>query len=113
MTGPLRAALGDYLRMRRALGYRLVRPEKLLHQFLDHLEQAGVDTVTVDQALSWARLPADGDVSWWALRLSRCAASPPTCTPSTPRTRCRRPTCSAGGPGASPPTCFPTPTSPR
>lgn len=70
MTGPLRAALGDYLRMRRALGYRLVRPEKLLHQFLDHLEQAGVDTVTVDQALSWARLPADGDVSWWALRLS-------------------------------------------
>ena len=39
MTGPLREELADYLALRRALGYRLARPEKLLGQFLDHLEQ--------------------------------------------------------------------------
>jgi integrase len=70
MAAPLRESLGDYLTMRRALGYRLVRPEKLLTQFLDHLEQTGASTVTVDAALAWACLPAGGDVNWWAYRLS-------------------------------------------
>lgn len=69
MSRPLRNALADYLAMRRALGYRLARPEKLLGQFLDYLDQAGAQTVTVELALSWARLPAGGDVSWWAHRL--------------------------------------------
>jgi hypothetical protein len=31
---PLRQALVDYLAVRRALGYTLARPEKLLAQFL-------------------------------------------------------------------------------
>ena len=44
VTGPLREGLADYLALRRALGYRLARPEKLLGQFLDHLEQAGEAT---------------------------------------------------------------------
>jgi integrase len=70
MTAALRDALEDYLRMRRALGYRLVRPEKLLNQFLDHLDAAGVTTVTSDAALAWSCLPAGGDVNWWAHRLS-------------------------------------------
>ena len=70
MTAALREALGDYLRMRRALGYRLVRPEKLLNQFLDYLDAAGVTTVTSDAALAWSCLPAGGDVNWWAYRLS-------------------------------------------
>jgi integrase len=56
--------------MRRALGYRLARPEKLLGQFLDYLDLAGAPTVTVELALSWARLPTGGDVSWWSQRLS-------------------------------------------
>ena len=70
MTAELRDALGDYLRMRRALGYRLVRPEKLLNQFLDHLDATGVATVTSDAALVWSRLPTGADVNWWAHRLS-------------------------------------------
>ncbi len=70
MSGSLREALADYLAVRRALGYRLARPEKLLNQFLDYLEQLGMDIVTVELALSWARLPAGGDVNWWAHRLS-------------------------------------------
>ena len=69
MTGPLREGLADYLALRRALGYWLARPEKLLGQFLDHLEQAGEDRITVAAALDWARLP-DGGSNWWAYRLS-------------------------------------------
>ena len=70
MTGGLSEALADYLAMRRALGYRLVRPEKLLGQFLDYLDAADAQTVTVDLALSWARLPVGGELNWWAYRLS-------------------------------------------
>jgi integrase len=69
-AGALRRALGDYLRLRRALGYRLARPEKLLGQFLDYLEQVGAEGVTVEHALVWARLPVDGSPGWWAHRLS-------------------------------------------
>ncbi|WP_375474360.1 tyrosine-type recombinase/integrase [uncultured Jatrophihabitans sp.] len=70
MTTALHDALGDYLAMRRALGYRLVRPEKLLNQFLDHLDATGVTIVTSEASLAWSRLPAGGDGNWWAYRLS-------------------------------------------
>ena len=70
MTGPLRAALADYLGLRRALGYRLARPEKLLGQFLDFLERRGEAIITVAAALDWARLPAETGSNWWAYRLS-------------------------------------------
>jgi integrase len=70
VTGPLREGLADYLALRRALGYRLARPEKLLSQFLDHLEQAGEARITVAAVLDWARLPAASDSNWWAYRLS-------------------------------------------
>jgi hypothetical protein len=33
--------------LRRALGYRLARPEKLLGLFVDHLEQTGEPIITV------------------------------------------------------------------
>lgn len=74
VTGPLREQLADYLALRRALGYRLARPEKLLNQFLDHLERTGQSTVTVAAALDWARLPVNGDSNWWAYRLSTVRA---------------------------------------
>lgn len=70
MTGPLRDALADYLALRRALGYRLDRPEKLLDQFLAHLEATRQDVVTLQNALEWAQLPANGASSWWGYRLS-------------------------------------------
>lgn len=70
MTAPLRGQLADYLALRRALGYRLARPEKLLGQFLDHLEACGETAITVASALDWARLPAGGDSNWWAYRLA-------------------------------------------
>lgn len=70
MTAELRAQVADYLAVRRALGYRLERPEKLLDQFLDYLDEIGQSAVTVAGALDWARQPAGGDSSWWAYRLS-------------------------------------------
>ncbi|MDT5183024.1 MAG: hypothetical protein QOI29_1182 [Mycobacterium sp.] len=70
MTETLRVELADYLALRRALGYRLARPEKLLGQFLDHLERTGEVKITVRAALDWARLPANGGPNWWAYRLS-------------------------------------------
>jgi integrase/recombinase XerD len=60
--------LVGYLAVRRALGYRLDRKEKLLVQFLDYLEDSGIEQITVDVALSWATLPARSD-SYHAHRL--------------------------------------------
>jgi len=70
MSAVLRGQLADYLALRRALGYRLARPEKLLNQFLDHLERAGQTTITVANALDWARLPVNGCSNWWGYRLA-------------------------------------------
>jgi integrase len=70
MIAPLREQLAEYLALRRALGYRLARPEKLLNQFLDHLERGGETTITVVSALDWARLPGNGGSNWWAYRLA-------------------------------------------
>lgn len=67
---PLRQALDDYLTMRRGLGYKLERAEKLLAQFLVYLDEVGAESVTVEDALAWARLPASADPSWWSQRLS-------------------------------------------
>jgi integrase len=67
---PLRQALADYLTLRRSLGYKLDRPEKLLGQFIAYLEAVGTSTVTVSHALAWARLPANGNSNWWSHRLS-------------------------------------------
>jgi integrase len=65
----LRQAAADYLAVRRSLGYKLARPEKLLAQFTGYLEQAGAATVTTEHALAWAVLPG-GDPSWHAYRLA-------------------------------------------
>jgi integrase len=71
MSGSLHVALADYLALRRALGYRLARPEKLLNQFLDHLEHTGQpERITLGAALDWAQLPTNGNSNWWAYRLS-------------------------------------------
>lgn len=65
----LRAALADYLTIRRALGHELVKIEWLLRRFLDHLEERGVETITTEEALAWATAP-EGAPSWHAVRLS-------------------------------------------
>jgi integrase/recombinase XerD len=65
----LRGALADYLAVRRALGAKLNRAEKLLGQFVSYLEVQHADVITVEHALAWATLPQRS--GWWhAMRLS-------------------------------------------
>ena len=69
-VSPLREALSGYLSVRRALGFRLDRAEKLIGQFIDYLEERQAGVVTIEHAVAWATAPA-GAASWWhALRLS-------------------------------------------
>jgi integrase len=65
----LRQSLASYLAVRRSLGYKLERPEKLLGQFISWLEDAGAATVTTEHALAWATLPGR-DPYWHAYRLA-------------------------------------------
>lgn len=60
----------DYLRLRRALGYKLERAGHLLPKLVAYLEAAGSPTITSELAISWARLPAHARPNHWAARLA-------------------------------------------
>ena len=83
----LRQALADYLAVRRALGYRLARAEKLLAQFLTFVEDRGEEHLTTETALAWAtsagRRRSKLDVQA-ALRRSPLCHSPPRDRPRHP-----------------------------
>jgi integrase len=64
----LRAALGEYLAVRRALGYKLATAERLLSRFIDYLEARGEQRITIDAAVAWAILPG-GHPGYHAHRL--------------------------------------------
>jgi integrase/recombinase XerD len=66
---PLRAALEDYLRIRRSLGFKLEIDGKILEQFIAFLERAGAIWVTTELALDWAKLPRDAHPYHWRKRL--------------------------------------------
>ena len=65
----IRQAIGDYLAVRRALGYKLEDHGWLLASFASFLEADGARTVTTRLALDWATLPQDALPSWHAARL--------------------------------------------
>ena len=69
MTG-LRAAAGDYLALRRTLGFKLERTGGLLDSFIDFVELQGAATITIDLALQWATQPRNATPWWWRQRLS-------------------------------------------
>jgi integrase/recombinase XerD len=82
---PLRAALEDYLSLRRALGFKLNNTGRLLGQFVGYLEERGIHTITTDDALTWASLPAGASPHWRRIRLSAVrgfAAYQPPAVPS-------------------------------
>ena len=68
--GGLRAALADYLRIRRALGYKLTKDERALRNFVAFLETCGADRVTTELALDWATLPENAHPASLANRLT-------------------------------------------
>jgi integrase/recombinase XerD len=67
---PLAAAAAEYLRMRRALGFKLYHHTWWLADFVAFVEAQGSSTITVELALRWAQQPRDGDPNWWATKLS-------------------------------------------
>jgi integrase/recombinase XerD len=68
MTG-IRAAIADYLAVRRALGYKLADHGRLLTDFATFLEDHDAGTITTELALAWATRPGNALPSWWAARL--------------------------------------------
>ena len=52
-AGALRAALADYLSLRRALGFQLVNQGRLLMEFVDYLEHAETTRLTTTMAVAW------------------------------------------------------------
>jgi integrase len=66
----LAQAVQDYVALRRAMGYKLDTPARLLADFAGLLERSGATTVTIQAALEWAMKPADASPAWWAARLS-------------------------------------------
>jgi integrase/recombinase XerD len=65
----IRQAIGDYLAVRRALGYKLEDHDWLLADFASFVEAAGAGTVTTSLALDWATQPENVLPSWHAARL--------------------------------------------
>ena len=120
----------DYLRMRRALGFKLRREGQVLVQLAATLDQAGAEHLTTELALRWARLPENVAPINWAHRLGAArgfATYLKTIDPATeipargllPATRrARRPTCgrrstwpaSCTRPGSCGPRCGRRPT---
>jgi len=73
MSG-LQAHVDEYLRLRRALGFKLMREGQMLPQLAAYLEAAGAVTVRSDLAISWAQLPRGVQAIKWAQRLSAARA---------------------------------------
>jgi integrase/recombinase XerD len=68
MTG-LRRALTDYLRVRRALGFKLKHAGEMLPHFVTYLEKRRATFVTTVAALAWATQPREAHPNWWRKRL--------------------------------------------
>jgi integrase/recombinase XerD len=66
----IRQAIEHYLRVRRALGYKLLVEGRMLAQFAAFLDERGHDHVTTTAALAWATAPVGADPQWWAARLT-------------------------------------------
>jgi integrase/recombinase XerD len=67
---PLAKAVRDYLSMRRGLGFKLVRHETDLREFLLFLEQKRSAAITAKLALEWATRHENQKPYQWAARLS-------------------------------------------
>jgi integrase/recombinase XerD len=65
----LRRQAAEYLALRRALGFKLADTERLLMQFITHLEQTGTARITTDVAVAWARQTVRVAPLYWRLRL--------------------------------------------
>ena len=63
-------ALADYLTMRRALGYKMDKAERLLGQFTVFAGERGDTHIRTETALVWATEPAGAAAIWTSRRLA-------------------------------------------
>ena len=66
----MQARAGDYLAMRRSLGFKLRGEGRMLADFARRLDDAGQATVTISAALAWATEPQEAAQAHWRRRLS-------------------------------------------
>ena len=66
----LREAVGDYLALRRGLGFKLKKHQRFLQEFASFLEQENTSQITSRLALRWATQPEHIQPAEWAARLS-------------------------------------------
>ena len=66
----VREAIGDYLALRRSLGFKLKKHQRFLEEFASFLEQESTSQITSRRALLWATQPKHVQPSEWAARLS-------------------------------------------
>ena len=66
----LRKAVRDYLTMRRGLGFKLVKHEVWLPEFVSFLARKRSSRITVNLALEWATQNTNHKPYDWAARLS-------------------------------------------
>lgn len=66
----LRDSLEKYLALRRALGTRLAEPGMALSAFVSVLEAEGLDHITTESAVRWARQPTWAQPATWARKLT-------------------------------------------
>ena len=65
----IRNAIDEYLTLRRALGFKLAKHDRLLNDFVDDLEHAGASTITIAAAVAWATKPVAAQPVQWSARL--------------------------------------------
>lgn len=65
----LRQVVGEYLAMRRNLGFKLKDDESALHNFAAFMELQRASYITQRLALAWAQQPKDAQPKRWAARL--------------------------------------------
>jgi integrase len=65
----LRAALDEYLALRRSLGFKLRLAGCLLERFVEFADNQGAEFITRELAVAWATEPADVQPAQWANRL--------------------------------------------
>ena len=65
----LRDGIIDYLELRRSLGFKLKKDERLLLDFAAFMERRGATWITLKLALAWAQQPESTDPNYLAGRL--------------------------------------------
>jgi integrase/recombinase XerD len=65
----LREGIADYLELRRSLGFKLRKDERLLLDFAQFMERRRATRITSKLALTWAKRPESTDPNYLAGRL--------------------------------------------